>query len=71
MPFSLVDSEEIRELHHEMDRKYQVPHRKGFQEISKICNHLQETIQSLSKAVIISICADIWSKPGMTASFLV
>ena len=23
-----------------------------------------------SKAIIISICADIWSKPGMTASFL-
>ena len=36
-----------------------------------IYNHLREIIQSLlSKAVIISICADIWSKPGMTASFL-
>ena len=33
-------------------------------------NYLLETIQSLlSKAVIISICADIWSKQGMT-SFL-
>ena len=33
--------------------------------------HLLETILSLlSKAVIISISADIWSKPGMTASFL-
>ena len=31
----------------------------------------QETIQSLlSKALIISICADIWSKPGMTALLL-
>ena len=35
----------------------------------KVIYHLQERIQSfLSKAVIIS--ADIWSKPGMTESFL-
>ena len=55
-----------------MDRKYQVPHRKGVsQEVSKIYIHLRETIRSLlSKAIIISICADIWSTPGMTASFL-
>ena len=40
MPFSLVDSEEFRELLQEMDRKYQVSHRKGVsQEISEIYNH--------------------------------
>ena len=37
------------------------------QVISKIYNHLQARIQSLSESVIIS--ADIWSKPGVTASF--
>ena len=69
MPFSLVDS---RELLQEMDNKYQVPHRKGVSvEFSKIYNHLHETIRLLLiKAVVISICADIWSKPGMTLSFL-
>ena len=37
---SLDDSEELL---HEMDRKYQVHHRKGVsQVISKICNHLQD-----------------------------
>ena len=53
-----------------MDRKYQVPHRKGVsQTIRKVCYHLKERIQSfLSKAVIISV--DIWSKPGMTEYFL-
>ena len=71
MLFSLVDSEVFLALLQEMDRKYQVPHGKGVsQEISNIYNHLQETIQSLlSKAVIIS-SVDIWSKLGMTASFL-
>ena len=69
MPFSLVDS---RELLQEMDNKYQVPHRKGVSvEFSKIYNHLHETIRFLLiKAVVISICADILSKPGMTLSFL-
>ena len=68
MPFSLVDS---RELLQEMDNKYQVPHRKGVSvEFSKIYNHLHETIRFLLiKAVVISICADILSKPGMTLSF--
>ena len=72
MPFSVVDIDEFHELLQEMDRKYHIPHRKGVsQSISKIYNHLQETIRSLlSKAIINSICADILSKPGMTASFL-
>lgn len=72
VPISLVDNEEFRELLQEMDRKYKVPHRKVIsQEISKIYSHLKEKIQCLLKeALTISICADIWSKPGMTASFL-
>ena len=38
--------------------------------MSKIYHHLQETIRSLLSKVVISICANIWSKPGMKASFL-
>ena len=55
---SLVDSEEFLALLQEMDRKYQVPHRKGVsQEISKIYKFLWETIRSLlSKTIIISMC---------------
>ena len=41
MPFSLVDIEEFSDLLQEMDRKYQVSHRKGVsQEISKIYKSL-------------------------------
>ena len=54
---SLVDSEEFLALLQEMDRKYQVPHRKKVsQEISKIYKFLWETIRSLSKTIIISMC---------------
>jgi hypothetical protein len=72
VPISLVDNEEFRELLQEMDRKFKVPHRKVMsQEISKIYSHLNEKIQCLlEEALTISICADIWSKPGMTASYL-
>lgn len=72
VPLSLVDNEEFYELLHEMDRKYQVPHRKAVsEEITKTYSHLKAKIRSsLEKAEFVSICADIWSKPGMTASFL-
>lgn len=72
VPFSLFDNEEFRELLHEIDRRYEVPHRKVIsQEIDKEFIHLKDKILSLfSNAVKISMCADIWSKPGMTASFL-
>ena len=54
-----------------MNRKYQVPHRKGVsQEMSKIYHHLQETIRLLLSKAVISLCANILSKPGLTASFL-
>ena len=66
---SQVDSKEFRELRDAMDGKYQVLHRKG---ISLDKRDIQSFMRSLlSKDVIISIFADIWSKPVMTASFLV
>ena len=53
-----------------MDSKYQVPYRKGICRDQQNIQSSTGTIRSLlSKAVIISICADIWSKPVMT-SFL-
>ena len=43
VPFSLIDSEEFRDLHQEMNRKYQVPRRKGVSsEIIKIYNHYRK-----------------------------
>uniref|UniRef100_A0A1X7UUV6 HAT C-terminal dimerisation domain-containing protein n=1 Tax=Amphimedon queenslandica TaxID=400682 RepID=A0A1X7UUV6_AMPQE len=55
-----------------MDCIYEIPHRKKLGEaIDKVCSQLKENIQAkLNNAVAISLCADIWSKPGMSASFL-
>ena len=70
--FSLVENEEFRDLLHELDPRYKVPNRKAIcQEIDKVYQQLKERIKSvLDDSSSISLCADIWSKPGMTASFL-
>ena len=69
---SLVDNIEFRELIEELDPRYRLPHRhKVGREVEKVYQNTQAKIsEGLSGATKISICADIWSKPGMTASFL-
>ena len=69
---SLVDNVEFRELLIELDPRYKVPHRKKLDsEIQCVFTELRAKLaSSLQYAHLISICADIWSKPGMTASFL-
>ena len=53
-----------------MDPRYTVPHQKKIG-IEKIYQNVKGKISdSLKGASKISIFADIWSKPGMTASFL-
>ena len=69
---SLVENQEFRDLLLTLDKRYQVPSRKKIsKEIDAVCVRMKTNIQSLpDKARKISLCVDIWSKPGMTASFL-
>ena len=70
---SLVDNSEFWELTEELDPRYTVPHRKKIgNEIEKVHQNVEGKISdSLKGASKTSICADIWSKPGTTASFWV
>ena len=72
IPLSIVESQEFRDLMHEMDKHYTVPQQKKIaDEVEKVYVGLKERIRStLERARRISICADIWSKPGTTTSFL-
>ena len=49
-----------------------IPHSKKFgTEIENLYGNVKRKISSsMQNARLISVCADIWSKPGMTASFL-
>ena len=69
---SLVDNTEFREMLFELDRKYEPPGRKKIQrEIDDISTELQSKITTiLHSSNRINLCADIWTKKGMTASFL-
>ena len=71
-PLSLVDCEEFRDLLSEMDRRYDIPHRwKLGQEINKLYDRLKHNISlHLENAKRVILCCDVWSKQGMTASFL-
>ena len=55
-----------------MDPHFNLPHRKKMGlEIDRLYDNLKSVIMSsLQGANSISICTDIWSKPGFTASFL-
>ena len=72
VPLSLVDNLEFRDLLFEMDKRYSVPHRKKIsQEIEQIYQTMKQRISlTLEHAKKINLCGDIWTKPGMTASFL-
>lgn len=72
VPLSLIDRPELRDLLAEMDQQYQVPHRKKLgEEIEKVYNGLKQRIQEiLGRTRRCTFCSDIWSKKGMSASFL-
>ena len=72
VPLALVDNSEFRGLIEELDPRYSLPHQNKMEsEIEKIYQNSNAKVsESLGGATKISICADIWSKPGMTASFL-
>ena len=71
-PISVVDASEFRDFMKEMNAQYDIPGRKKVaKEIEKVYIELKHTISLvLQNAKRINFCCDIWSKQGMTASFL-
>ena len=69
---SIVESAEFIDLLHVLDSKYKVPGRKVVgQETEKVLIEIKAKASAfLQEARKVSICADIWSKRGLTASFL-
>ena len=70
VPLSLVECPEFQELLHEMDKQYKIPLRyKLGKEIDKLYGELKAKLSEvINNARRISICCDVWSKQGMTAS---
>ena len=71
-PISVVDGSEFHDLLKELNEQYEIPGRKKVgKEIEKVYTELKHTISLvLQNAKRINVCCDIWSKQGMTASFL-
>ena len=71
-PISVVDGPEFRDLLTETNGQYEIPGRKKVaKEIENVYTELKHTISLvLQNAKRINFCCDIWSKQGMTASFL-
>ena len=69
---SLVENEEFKKFTQVLDSRYEMPGRtKIGKEITTIMIELKQVISIyLQKAKLVNICADIWTKKGMTASFL-
>ena len=69
---TIVDTPEFRELLLELDPRYLAPGRAAVsQEVNKVLLDLKANIGTyIAQAQKISICADIWTKKGMTASFM-
>lgn len=69
---SIVENEEFRSLLLTLDPRYQVPSRALISvEIDGVLLDLKGKIQSyLMDAQKVSICADVWTKKGMTTSYL-
>ena len=69
---TVVKNLEFKHLLHTMDSQYQMPNRSAIRkEIDKVLIELNAKISSYSQeANKVSICADIWSKRGMSSSYL-
>ena len=72
MPNSLVENPEFQALLNACDPRYHVPGRGTIsKEIDIILAEVKAKIQdSLSSANNINLCADIWTKRGMSPSYL-
>ena len=71
-PNSIVENTAFVSLVEELDSQYPVPSRYVLgKQIDEVMIALKENIQAyMSMARRINLCTDIWSKKGMTASFL-
>ena len=69
---SLVESQEFRDLLHELDPRYVVPGRGAIRtELAKMLMSIKKNVsQDLENARKIHLCCDVWSKKGMSESFL-
>ena len=72
VPHSIVENDEFRSLILTLDPRYQVPSRTLISvETDRLLLALKGKIQSyLIDAQKVSICADVWTKKGMTTSYL-
>lgn len=72
VPNSIVENLEFKDLLHTMDNCFVVPGRSVVgKELNKVLIELKAKIGSfLLEANKMSICVDIWSKKGMTSSYL-
>lgn len=69
---SIVDNEEFRDLIAELDCRYTVPNRCSIsKEMDKVFMDLKVSLMSaLRDSHKVSLTVDIWSKKGMTASYM-
>ena len=69
---SVVENLEFKDLLHTLDSRYQVPSRPAIaKELDKVLIELKAKIGSyLQEANKVSVCADIWTKRGMSSSYL-
>uniref|UniRef100_A0A1X7UUK8 BED-type domain-containing protein n=1 Tax=Amphimedon queenslandica TaxID=400682 RepID=A0A1X7UUK8_AMPQE len=72
VPLSLVENDEFKRLVSILDSRYEVPGRtKMGKDVSCVMSKLKEILFSLlEKARLKNICTDIWTKRGMTSSYL-
>ena len=72
VPNSIVDNEKFRELLAELDDRYVVPGRTLIStEMDRLLMDLKaKVLARMNQARKVAICVDIWSKKGLTASFL-
>ena len=72
VPNSLVWNEGFRSLLHVLDPKYQVPTVAMLsKEVDMLVLHMKVKIQSyLANVDSVSLCADIWSKKGLSSSYV-
>ena len=67
----IVESLEFRDLLHCLDHRYQVPGRAAVKKLLQGMIELKAKASSyIQEANKVSICADIWSKKGLTSSYL-
>ena len=71
-PNSIVENVEFQQLIKSLDPRYPLPSRALLgKELDKVLIDLKATIHTyLAAARKVSLCADIWSKKGMTSSYL-